>query len=253
MVLGRLNIILELAMKDIRLRYDNLSFGYLWMVLNPLLILVTLYIVFSFVIELDFPHYQMFLLLGIIVWNFFAEATSSSISSLVASVNLLKKIKVYPYEIILASNLSSTVTFIANLVVLVVMMMIFKINIFTYIRLMSFFYFGLLFLVIIGISLLISTFYMYFKDVVHVWNFIIFIGFWVSPIIYPETFIPEQFLKFYMLNPLARIISHLRNIILYNYMDSSIQIIISVLIVFLVFLTGILTYKKYSKKIYQYL
>ncbi|MHA1872532.1 MAG: ABC transporter permease [Candidatus Heimdallarchaeaceae archaeon] len=253
MVLGRINIILELALKDIRLRYNNLSFGYLWMMLNPILILITLYIVFSFVIKLDFPHYQMFLILGIIVWNFFSEATSNSIRSLVASMDLLKKIKIYPYEIILASNLSSTIIFIANLSVLLVMMLIFNINLFTYIRLMSFFYFGLLFLIIIGVSLFITTIYIHFKDIIHIWNFVIFIGFWVSPIIYPETIIPEQFLRFYMLNPLARIISHLRNTVIYNYIDSSVQIIITVIIIFLIFFTGLLTYKKYSKKIYDYI
>ena len=172
MVVNKINVILQLAIKDIKLKYDNLSFGYLWMLLNPILMLITLYIIFSLVIKLEVPHYQIFLLLGIIVWNFFSEATTSATQSLIESLSMMKKIKIQPHNIILASNIASLIEFFAKLVILLLMMLLFHINIFTYLRLMSIFYFILLFLLILGVSFIVSTIYLYYRDIVHIWNFL---------------------------------------------------------------------------------
>ena len=248
-----LNIIYELTLKDIKLKYNNTVFGYFWMVVNPLLMLITLYVVFSFVIKLDLAHYQVFLLLGIIVWNFFSEATLSSIQSIKSSLSLLKKIKIPPYVIVLSSNFSSFISFLVSVVLLLFIMFLFNIDLFTFMRTMSIIYFVLLFIIVISMSLIISTIYLHFKDIKHIWNFLLLIGFWITPIIYPESFIPRIFLRFYMLNPLARIISHLRNTLIYNYMDNIQQIMISVLIVIILFYVSLLVYKRYSKKIYDLL
>ena len=245
------NIILELAKKDIRLNYNNTVFVYLWMVINPLFLLITLYIVFSIIMKMELPNYQIFLLLGIIVWNFFSEATTKSLDSIRSSVDLLKKIKIPLYSIIFSANVSSIISFAINLTILVLMMLIFRINIFTPIRILSLVYFALLFLLVVSVSFLISTAHILFKDTFHIWNFLLLIGFWLTPIIYPEQYIPTQYLKYYMLNPLARLISHLRNSIIYNHVDSLIQILITVSIVFSVFFVSVWFYNNYAKKIYD--
>jgi lipopolysaccharide transport system permease protein len=247
------NTIFELAVKDIKLKYNNSAFGYLWMLINPLLMLITLYIVFSIIMNLQLSYYQLFLLLGIIVWNFFSEATLTSINSLATSFPLLKKIKIQPYVIILGANLSAFISFFASLFVFLLLMIFFKVDPFTPLRLISLFYFLLLFLIVISTSLIISTIYLYFKDIIHIWNFLLLIGFWITPIIYPENLIPKAYLRFYMLNPLARIISHLRNTLIYNYIDTPEQVIISVLMAIMLIFTGLWFYKRYSKKIYEQL
>lgn len=248
-----IQMIYQLTLKELKLKYSNTTFGYLWMLFNPILMLITLYLVFSIVIKLDFEHYQVFLLLGIIVWNFFSEATSASINSLVNSFDLLKKIRIPIYVVILGSNFASLIAFFVNILILILMMIYFKIDLFTPIRIISLFYFGLLFLLVISTSFLVSTIYLYFKDIVHVWNFLLLIGFWISPIIYHESFVPEIYLKYYMLNPLARVISHLRNTMIYNYIDAPEQLIISVLIVMIHFFFGLWIFRKYSKKLYEML
>ncbi|MBT3408624.1 ABC transporter permease [archaeon] len=245
------NLILELAIKDIKLKYSNSAFGYFWMFVNPLLLIITLYVIFSWIMDLEMQNYQIFLLLGIIVWNFFSQATTNCVNSVSSGINLLKKIKIPLYTLILGSNLSSLISFVISLIILIIMMLLSKIDIFTPIRILSLFYFFILFIFIFGISILISVMYIHFKDTSHIWEFFLLIGFWMTPIVYSETFIPNKYLKYYMLNPLARIISHLRNTMIYNYIDSLEQIIITVIIVFIMFLTSILIYYLYSKKIYD--
>jgi len=248
---ANLNTIIELARKDIKLKYSNSLFGYLWMFVNPILMLITLYIVFSIIMKLELEHYQMFLLLGIIAWNFFADATSQSLNTIVNSMGLFKKVKLSVFDVLLGSNLSSLVSFGVNIFVLLLMMLVFKINIFTPIRLFSLLYFVLLIVIVQSFSLIISTIYLYFEDIKHLWTFFLMLGFWLTPIIYPESFIPQQYLKYFMLNPLARIISHLRNTIVYNYIDSLTQIIITIIITLTIFFASIVIYNKFSKKIYE--
>ena len=221
------------------------------MILNPLLLLIVLYTVFSMVMKLDLAHYQIFLLLGIIVWNFFQETTKRSIDVIESSMDTIKKVKIKIHTLILGSIISSSISFLINICILICMMMFFRINVFTPIRALSIFYFILLFLYTISMSFIFSTLYILFKDIKHIWEFLILIGFWLSPIVYPETLIPIKYLKYYMLNPIARIISHLRNSIIYNFVDSLHQIIITTIITLSLLFLSIWFYKKFSKKIYQ--
>ena len=249
--IGKFERIYQLAIKDIKIKYSSTTFGYYWMILNPLLMLVTLYVVFTYVMNIDIAYYQIFLLLGIVVWNFFSEATSGSINSIIQSTSMLKKVKLPLHEIIFGANLSSVIGFILNILVLLAMMLFFEIRILTPLRLFSLYFFMLLLVLIMGVSLLVSTAYIYFKDTVHVWSYALFMGFWITPIIYSENRIGTPFLKFYMLNPLARIISHLRNTVLYNYVDSMHQVLITTLLVLIIFLTGIFVYRNFAKKFYE--
>ena len=238
-------LILEFAINDFKLKYRNTTFGYVWSVIQPLSMLLALYVVFTFVMKLNVPFYQIFLLIGIIVWNFFSEATTKSLYSLEANRNLLKKHSVHPAIMIISSCLSSLISLLPGIFILFLMMLMFGIKL----ELMSLFFIlhlVLLFLFTIGISLIVSAIYLFFKDITHIWSFISLIGFWISPIIYPETTIPPAFRKFYMINPLARVISHLRNIFIYDYLDSGEQILISIMICLGVLFFGLYVFDRAS-------
>ncbi len=244
-----LNLILQLAIKDIKLRYSSSRFGYFWMIANPVLMLVSLSIIFTMVMKLNFEYYQVFLLLGFIVWNFFVEATSSSVSALIASMNTLKRIKIPLHIIVLGSNLSALISFASNLFVLMLLMVYFKIPFLTFLRLTSLVYFGLLLILVTSISLLLCTIYLYFRDIVHIWSYVLFIGFWLTPIIYPLDYIPQNLIRYYMLNPLTRIISHLRNAIIYNYVDPVEQVVITFLIIAAVVYICLKIYLRFSNRL----
>src|SRR6187397_2908051 len=89
------SVIRELVASDFKLRYQNSVLGYLWSLLRPLLLFVILYIVFVKFIHLGtVPHYPAYLLIGIVLWNFFAEMTSISLSSIVSRGDLIRKIRI---------------------------------------------------------------------------------------------------------------------------------------------------------------
>ncbi|MBA3064482.1 ABC transporter permease [Candidatus Woesearchaeota archaeon] len=239
------HLIREFTINNFKLKYKNSSVAYLWSILTPLLMLATLYIVFSIIMKLDVPHYQLFLLIGIIFWNFLSEATTTSMNSLLAHGNIIKKMNFPNYVVVVSSCLSSFVTLLLNLIIFFLFTLIFNVKL-TAIAIILPFYLIELFILVLGISFFLSAFYPKFRDLSHIWTFLLLIGFWVTPIIYKETIVPEKYLKYYMLNQLARLINEARDILIYHYTPTLKQVLITLIICVLIFALGFLFFRKKS-------
>ena len=242
---NQISLIREFTLNNFKLKYKNSSVGYLWSVLTPLLMLATLYIVFSIIMKLDVPHYQLFLLIGIIFWNFLSEATTASMNSLLEHGNIIKKMNFPNYVLIVSSCLSSFITLLLNLIIFFLFTIIFKVKL-TAIAIILPFYLIELFILVLGISFFLSALYPKFRELSHIWSFLLLIGFWVTPIIYKETMIPEKYLRYYMLNPLARLINETRDILIYHYTPMLNQVLITLIICVLIFVFGFLFFRKKS-------
>ena len=96
-------LIWQLAWSEFKLRYKNSVLGYFWSLLEPLLMLTVLYYVFSHLMKMQIENYQLFLLLGIIIWNFLSRATSIGMNSIVGKPSLIKKIY-FPRDIFVISS-----------------------------------------------------------------------------------------------------------------------------------------------------
>ncbi|MFH0870504.1 MAG: ABC transporter permease [archaeon] len=205
-----LRIIRDLTILDFKLKYNRSILGFFWSLLKPLLMLATLYVVFHMLMKLSVPHYELFLLIGIILWNFFTEATSSSMTAVTRNINLVKKTNFNKKLIIISTTLSAFISLLLNLAIFFGMVIVFSAgfswHILLFVPLLC-----ELFIFSLGVSFLLSALYVRFRDLIHIWDVIMQIGFWVTPIIYPLTLIPGAFQKFYILNPLARIIEDSRN------------------------------------------
>jgi ABC-2 type transport system permease protein len=114
----------ELVRTDFKLRYQGSVLGYAWSLLRPLLIFLILYVVFVRVIPLgkDVPHYPVYLLLGIVIWNFFYEMTVQSLGSIVGRGDLIRKIRIPRWIIVFSSSLSALINLLLNMVVVVILM-----------------------------------------------------------------------------------------------------------------------------------
>src|SRR5579872_1269248 len=114
----------ELVRTDFKLRYQGSVLGYGWSLLRPLLIFVILYVVFVKFLKLGsgVPHYPVYLLLGIVLWNFFVEMTMQSLGSIVARGDLVRKIRIPRWLIIFSSSISAVINLLLNLVVIAVFM-----------------------------------------------------------------------------------------------------------------------------------
>ncbi len=101
-----LQLLWVITLTDFKLRYSSSVLGYLWSLLKPLLMFLVLYTVFTVLVKLDIKNYQLHLLLGIILWNFFAESTTMGMNSLLSKASLITKIKFPRWILVVASTLT---------------------------------------------------------------------------------------------------------------------------------------------------
>jgi lipopolysaccharide transport system permease protein len=106
------------------------------------------------------------------------------------------------------------------------------------------FYLFEIFIFSLGVSFLLSSLYPKYRELQHIWSLLLLIGFWVTPIIYSEKMVPEKYLKYYMLNPLARLINETRDILIYHYSPEIKQMMITFFICIGIFIIGFLFFKK---------
>src|ERR1700759_3426647 len=119
-------LLAELVRTDFKLRYQGSILGYAWSLLRPLLLFVILYIVFVKFLKLGagIPHFPIYLLLGIVIWNFFLEMTTQSLGSIVGRGDLIRKIRIPRWIIVLSSSISAVINLLLNLIVIAIFMVI---------------------------------------------------------------------------------------------------------------------------------
>jgi len=205
-------LISELVRTDFKLRYQGSVLGYAWTLLRPLLLFIILYIVFVKFLKLgtSIPHYPVYLLLGIVIWNFFLEMTTQSLGSIVARGDLIRKIRIPRWIIIFSSSLSAAINLLLNMVVIIIFMILNHVDLLVTtlwlpVILLEVYVFAL------GLSLFLSAMFVKFRDVGYIWEVILQAGFYLTPILYPLALIPNvTFQKIILLNPIAQAIQDAR-------------------------------------------
>ena len=203
-----------LATTDFRLKYHGSILGFLWTIVKPMMLFSVLYFVFSTIMR--FPgteHYSLYLLLGIILWTFFADTTTAGLNALTYKANLISKVY-FPREVVvISSTLVNFMTFSLNMLIFFVFLVFVGLP-FNFSMLLFPLYVLELYFCILGLSFILSVLYIKFKDLAHIWEILLQIGFWATPVVYPIVIIPEkyQFLLFY--NPLTQFLSFSRSIFL---------------------------------------
>jgi ABC-2 type transport system permease protein len=201
-----------LTSTEFKLRYFGSVLGYLWTLLRPLMLFGVLYVVFTHVVRFGdaVPHYPVVLLAGIVVFNFFSEATSGGLGSLVARENLLRKVA-FPRA---AVPISVSMTSAANLGLGIIV--VFGFAIVDGVT-PSLSWFGFLACVAAAVALatttavLLSVLYVQFRDAQPVWEVALQLLFWGTPIIYTIEAVPENFQELLMFNPLAAVLQQGRH------------------------------------------
>lgn len=212
---GYRNLIWQLAWSEFKLRYKNSILGYFWSLLEPMLMLVVLYVVFSNLMRVQVEYFQLFLLLGIILWNFFSRATTIGMFSIVGKPSMVKKIY-FPRDIFVVSScITALLMSIFESFIFIMFMAFFRVPIsinLVYAPFILLF----LFILSLGLSLVLSALNVYYRDVQFIWQVLLQIGFFATPVIYTIGIFPENLQKFILLNPIARILTSARDTIIYS-------------------------------------
>lgn len=205
------SILREMVSTDFKVRYQGSILGYAWSVLKPLFIFVILYIVFVKFLRIgnNIPHFPVYLLSGIILWNFFVEATSSAMSSVVGRGDLIKKISIPRYLVVLSSVFSALINLCLNMIILLLIALINGVRPMNTWLLLPLILFELLVLSL-ALGFILSALFVKYRDASYTWEVILQAGFYATPILYPLSIIAEKYQKIIMLNPMAQIIQDSR-------------------------------------------
>jgi len=204
----------ELVRTDYKLRYQGSVLGYIWSLLRPLALFLILYIVFVRFLKFgsDIPHYPIYLLIGIVLWNFFIEITTGSIAAIVGKGDLLRKINFPKYVLVLAGSFSALINLALNSLVILVFMILTDVN-FRLSGLLLPVFIVELFVFALAIGFFLSAAYVRYRDVNYIWEVITQGAFYATPILYPLTMVPFDAAKLLMLNPVAQIIQDIRYVL----------------------------------------
>lgn len=201
----------ELVLTDFKLRYQGSVLGYIWSLLRPLALFIILYFIFVRFLKVgnSIPHSPVYLLLGIVVWNYFAEVTNGGVAAIVSKGDLIRKINFPKYVIVLAGSLSALINLVINLGVVGVFMIINKVPI-----MLSALWAPLLivelFVFAIGVAFLLSAIFVRLRDMNYIWEVFMQGFFYATPILYPVALLPAGAAKILILSPIAQIIQDLR-------------------------------------------
>lgn len=207
-------ILNELVRADFKVRYQGSVLGYTWSLLRPLLLFSVLYIIFVYIIPLGkgVEHFPVYLLTGVILWNFFAESTSQGIVSVVTRGDLIRKINLPKYLLVFSTSMSSLINLFFGLIVLLIFALISGIS-------PSFGWLLILPLILellilsIGISFLLSSLFVKFRDISYLWEVVLQIGLYATAIIFPLSSVEQGLRKWFFLNPVAQIIQDARYVL----------------------------------------
>jgi len=214
--------------------------------LNPLLMMLVLYFVFSGIFHSQ-ENFVLYLLTGILAWRFFANGTTAAMFSIVGKPSLVTKIFI-PREILtLSTALSCFISSILEFLVLIPLLIILGAGISATILLVPLLHL-MYFLLVYGISLILASLYVYYRDLNQIWDIVLQVGFFLSPIVYPLSYIPAKYEFYYMLNPITRLITMYRDVLLDGTIPKISDFGIVIASGLILFVIGTLLFKKQSRR-----
>ena len=209
----------ELVVRDLKLKYRRSFLGYVWSLLNPLMMMAIMSLVFSYMFRFDIQNYPLYLICGQTLWTFFSESTSMAMHSVLVNGTLIRKVYIPKYIFPIARVLSRFVTMSFSLVAILIVMLVTKVPLSWELLLIPV---PLVFLLIFctGIGMILSALSVYFRDIVHLYGVLTMAWMYVTPIFYPISALPDEIAYYIQFNPMYHYITFFRELVLYGAVPS---------------------------------
>lgn len=244
-----LNILKEIVRRNVKNQYRNSFLGVLWTLLNPFLTMAVMSIVFSniFKSSSDIINYPIYLLTGTIFFSLFRQSTETGLTGIVGNSDLIKKVKV-PYSLFpISAVFSSLVNFGFSLFALVIMMLILKQPIYPSF-LMVFVWLPSIVLFSIGVALILSSIYVFFRDIQHIYSVFLTLLMYLTPLFYSVEVLSPRMQQIMKYNPMYHYLKYFRQVIQMGTVPSWTAHLICFGGGILMLLLGILVFNTYKKK-----
>jgi lipopolysaccharide transport system permease protein len=244
-------LIRKLVLKDFKIRYRNMSLGAFWSLLNPIVMMAVLTFVFTKLLPSGQPNFPVFLLCGIVPYSFFSLAWATGTSSIVENAGLVKRIPL-PREILpIASVLSNCVHLLIQIGLLLAMVLLYglRVNVFwLWLPVL----WGLEVLFVCGLCLISSGINVYIRDTRYFVESINTVLFWLVPIFYDFSIIPQRYKEIYQFNPVAALVLALRAILLHSQAPPMTLLVKLTIGSVTVFLAGMIVFGRLKNRFYDY-
>lgn len=240
----------QLVRRDFKVRYRGSVLGVLWSVLNPLLNMIIISIVFSQVFR-AVDNYKMHILSGLVIFNFFSEATNLALTSVTSNFGLITKVYFPKFILPLSKVFSSAINLVITMVVFCILGTIMDVDIWTgyllipYVMICTFIFAA-------GISFIVATLQVFFRDTQHIYSLVLTVWMYATPIIYNIDIIPEWAIEYFKLNPLFVFIDFLRELTLRGSLPNAMSFLACALWAVGTFCVGAFVFVKSQNKFIYY-
>ena len=242
----------QLISRDFKTKYKRSVLGVLWSFLNPMLTMLVYLLVFSTLFKSNISNFSVYLLSGIIIFNFFNESVSQGMTSIVGNTSLLTKVYIPKYIFPIYKVLSSMVNVMISLMPLLLMMIVTGVHFTKSILLLPLL---LVFVMLfnIGMSMLLSAAMVFFRDTQFLWSVLIMLWNFLTPIFYPESIIPIAYRTLYHMNPMYQYVYFMRTLILDGVSPAPMNYAYCILASIVMFSIGLFAFKKTQNNFLLYL
>ena len=206
----------NLVLKDLKLKYRGSVLGFLWSLVNPLLMIGVYAVAFTYILRTSVEGFVFFLLLGILPWSFFVSSANMSTGAIIDSGSLMRSVRFPPAILPIATVLFNLAQYLLTIVVfLPLMLLVYRVPPSGPMLLYPVFL-GLQVMFTVGIALLLAAGTAFFRDVRHLLEIALSILFWLTPIVYPLTQVSAGLRGIILLTPLSPFIVAYQQIFYYR-------------------------------------
>ena len=241
----------ELVVRDLKLKYRRSFLGYVWSLLNPLLMMAVMSIVFSYMFRFQIPNYPLYLICGQTLWAFFNESTTLAMHAVIGNGSLIRKVYIPKYIFPLSRVLSSFTTMSFSLAAILIVMLVTGVPLHPIQLLVPIPLFFLL-VFCVGIGMMLSAMAAYFRDIIHLYGVLTMAWMYLTPIFYPLDSLPESVAYFIRFNPMYHYIDFFRSLILHAALPDPSSWLWCIVSSAVALLLGTLIFRKLQKNFILY-
>lgn len=246
-------VIQSLVSKDFKLKYRRSVLGVLWSVLNPLLMMIVMAAVFSYMFRFNIENFPLYLILGSVMFDYISRSTGAALESIIQAQSLIKKMRIekmiFPVEKVLFELLNFAISLIAVLAVTIYFQIWPSIHAL----------WGVPFLIIClavfaaGLGMLLSSLAVFFHDTMHLWSVILTAWSYATPIFYPVELLPAWMQSAEMFNPMYHYITFFRNVMMWDTFPGGMECLICLGFAVITFVVGLLVFRSRQSKFILYI
>ncbi|KON28663.1 ABC transporter [miscellaneous Crenarchaeota group archaeon SMTZ-80] len=220
-----IDLLRELVFRDMKLKYKDSVLGMAWSFINPLLYVFIFYVIFQLVLSFDISHYPVFVLIGILTYNWF-QLSLIQASGVIKDSRELIRHPGFPVAILpMTSVVSNLINYLIAVPIIVVIVLISGIRLMPSIAFLPVLM-GIQFFFILGLAYLVAVVNVFFRDTQHILTVLLWLYFFLTPIFYDLSLVPKQYKFLYLLSPLAHLVDAYRAVFIKGILPDLVPLII---------------------------